>query len=200
METQFHEDLQFVKNMIENNRRQLIDNGINYLTTAVFVSIGVIISYILGSNGQTAALPYVWIPLIALLITVNFILQKKAEKKTTKKTFIGKVFSALWLACGIPILIITLIHFITGLISLQALFISVSAILGIGYYLTGVINDLKFMMYLSFIWWAGTTVAMLWSFIGEEYQLALLFSVLVVVQQIIPGVIIFAKWRKANNV
>lgn len=198
---QFQEDLEYVKSMIENNRRQLLDNGINYLTTTVFVALGVIVSYILGINGKESLLPYIWIPLIFLLIVVNYYLQLKVYKKTkTKKTFIGKIFTAVWLACGIPILLITVLHFITGLISLQAMFIAISAILGIAYYLTGIINDLKFMQYLAFGWWAGTLLSLIWAYIGKEYQLALFFSVLVVVQQFIPGVIIFSKWRKAQNV
>lgn len=200
-QAQFQEDLEYVKNMIENNRRQLLDNGINYLTTTVFVALGVIVSYILGINGKESLLPFIWIPLIFILIGVNYYLQMKVYKRAkTKKTFIGKIFNAVWLACGIPIFLITMLHFITGLISLPAMFISISAILGIAYYLTGIINDLKFMQYLAFGWWVGTLLALLWAYIGEEYQLALFFAVLVVVQQLIPGVIIFSKWRKAQNV
>ncbi len=198
--SQFHEDLQYVKSMIENNRRQLIDNGVNYITNAAFVTVGVIASYFLGINGHEDFLPYLWVPLVLLLISANLFFKKKVEKKNIKKTFIAKIFNAMWLACGIPIFIITMLHFVTGLIALPAMFIAVSAIMGIGYYLTGVINDLKFMEYLAFGWWAGTVLSLLWVYIGEEYQLGLFFSALVVVQQIIPGVIIYGKWRKANNV
>ncbi len=199
-QAQFQEDLEYVKSMIENNRRQLLDNGINYITAAIFVSVGVVASYLLGINGKENLLPYLWIPLVILLVGTNIYFQKKAEKKNVKRTFISKIFNAMWLSCGIPIFIITMLHFITGLISLPAMFISVSAIMGIGYFLTGVINELKFMIYLAFVWWGGTVLALLWAYIGEDYQLALFFSVLVVIQQIIPGVIIFGKWRKAQNV
>lgn len=198
--THFQEDLEYVKNMIENNRRRLIDNGVNYITNAVFVSIGVIISYILGLNGQEEFLSFVWIPIVITLLVVNYILQKKLEKKEIKKTFISKIFDAVWLACGIPILTITLLHFIVGIFPLTTMFISISAILGIGYYLTGVINNLKFMEYLAFGWWAGTLLSLSWVYIGEEYQLALFFSALVIIQQIVPGIIIYRKWRTANNV
>lgn len=196
---QFQEDLRYVKSMIENSRRRLIDNGINYLTTAVFVGIGVIVSYILGVNGQQDVLPYLWIPLIFLMVIANIFLQSKIEKKSTKHTFIGKIFDAVWLSCGISISIITLLYFITLSIQLSTLFIAISAILGIGYYLTGVINELPFMKYLAYVWWIGTILSLLWNYIGANYQLALLFSALVVIQQAIPGIIIYRKWRKVNN-
>jgi len=196
---QFQEDIRFVKSMIENNRRRLIDNGINYITTAIFVGIGVIVSYILGISGKQNILPYLWIPLIILLIAANLFLQSKIEKKVIRHTFISKIFNAVWLACGIPILIITLFYFLSGSIQLSIMFIAISAILGIGYYLTGIINELKFMMYLAYVWWIGTILSLLWNYIGADYQLALLFSGLVVIQQIIPGVIIYRKWRKLNN-
>lgn len=196
---QFQEDLQYVKSMIENSRRRLIDNGINYLTTAVFVGIGVIVSYILGVNGQQDILPYLWIPLIFLMVIANIFLQSKIQKKSIKHTFIGKIFDAVWLSCGISISIITLLYFITLSIQLSTLFIAISAILGIGYYLTGVINELPFMKYLAYIWWIGTILSLLWNYIGADYQLALLFSAIVVIQQAIPGIIIYRKWRKVNN-
>lgn len=196
---QFQEDLRYVKSMIENSRRRLIDNGINYLTTAVFVGLGVIVSYIMGINGKQDLLPYLWLPLIFLLIIANLFLQKKMEKKSAKHTFIGKIFDAVWLSCGISISIITLLYFITLSIQLSTLFIAISAILGIGYYLTGVINELPFMKYLAYVWWIGTILSLLWNYIGADYQLALLFSALVVIQQAIPGIIIYRKWRKVNN-
>lgn len=196
---QFQEDLQYVKSMIENNRRRLIDNGITYIITAVFVGIGVVVSYFLGINGKQSILPYLWIPLIILLVAVNIFLQSKLEKKVLTRTFIGKIFDAVWLACGIPILIITLFYFLTASIQLSTLFIAISAILGIGYYLTGVINELIFMKYLAYIWWFGTILSLFWNYIGADYQLALLFSALVVIQQTIPGIIIYRKWRKVNN-
>lgn len=195
----FQDDLQYVKSMIENNRRRLIDNGVNYITTAVFVGIGVIVSYFLGINGKQNVLPYLWIPLIIILVAANIFLQSKLEKKIVKRTFISKIFDAVWLACGIPIFIITLVYFLTASIQLSTLFILISAILGVGYYLTGVINELIFMKYLAYVWWIGTILSLLWNYIGADYQLALLFSVLVVIQQAIPGIIIYRKWRRVNN-
>ncbi len=197
--TQFQEDLSYVKEMIENNRRNLVDNGMMYISNGLFVAVGVVISYILGSEGRTDLFPYLWLPLIATLLVVNFFIQKKKEMKTTKKTFISKIFDAVWFACGIPILIITILHFTTSLISLSGLFIAVSAVLGIGYYLTGVINDLGFMKVLAFGWWAGTVLSILWNYIGEEHHLALLFSALVLLLEVIPGIVIYRKYKRLYN-
>ncbi len=197
--TQFQEDLQYVKQMIDNNRRSLIDNGLMYISTGLIIAVGVIAAYILGTQNRTDLFPYLWLPLIAVMIVVNYFVQKKSEKKKVKKTFISKIFDSVWFACGIPLLVITILHFTTAAISLPGLFIAASAILGIGYYLTGVINDLSFMKVLAFGWWAGTVLSMLWNYIGEEYQLALLFSALVLLLEVIPGIVIYRKYKRLYN-
>lgn len=197
--TQFQEDLNYVKQMIENNRRSLIDNGMMYISNGIFIAVGVIASYILGMQGRDDLLPYLWLPIVALLLIVNFFIQKKKEKNNAKKTFISKIFDAVWMACGIPILIITILHFTTNTVSLTGMFVAVSAVLGIAYYLTGVINDLGFMKILAFGWWSGTVLSVLWNYIGEEYQLALLFSVLVLLLEVIPGIVIHRKYKRLYN-
>ncbi|MFC2084090.1 hypothetical protein ACFLS9_03455 [Bacteroidota bacterium] len=196
---QIQEDIHFIKKMIENNRRTLVDNGIMFISTGVYVFVGSTISYILGIYGKVDLLPVLWICLMAILIVFNLIIQRKAAKEQTKKTFSSKIFSATWSACGIPIVIIAVLFFTTGKGSPQALFVSISSILGIGYFLTGVINDLKFMKVLAFGWWVGTVLSFLWEYIGEEYQLSLLFAVLIFVLEIFPGIIIYKKWKRIYN-
>lgn len=198
-ENQLLEDVEFIKKMIENNRRSLIDNGISYISAGVYVVIGSALSIYLQISGMGNMLPYLWLLLLTLLIGFNFFIQKRMAAEKVKKTFAGRVFSAVWIACAIPMLIISVLFFTTNKIPMSAMFSAVSAILGIGYYLTGVINDLKFMKVLAAGWWTSIVISMLWSYFGEEYQLALFFALLILLLEVIPGIIIYNKWKKVYN-
>lgn len=193
------EDIVYIKRMIENNRRSLVDNGIMYISIGVFVVIGFTVAYILGINGREDLLPAFWVVLIAVIIAFNIIVQSKFKKKQTKKTFASEIFNATWSACGIPIAVITLINIFTESIPHVYLFIIISTILGIGYYLTGVINELNFMKLLAFGWWIFSIAAIFWKYIGEVYQLSLLFAGVIFILEVVPGIIIYKKWKQLYN-
>ncbi|PKL88399.1 MAG: hypothetical protein CVV23_10260 [Ignavibacteriae bacterium HGW-Ignavibacteriae-2] len=196
---QLQDDINYIKKMIENNRRSLVDNGIMYISIGVYVVLGASISYLLGTAGKQDLLPPLWLALIIILIIFNLIISRRFKKKQTRKTFASETFSAVWMACGIPITIISILYFITGGITLSTLFTSISAILGIGYFLTGHINELKFMKILAFGWWLAMITSILWLYIGEEHQLALLFAGLIFILEVIPGIIIYNKWKRVYN-
>ena len=195
-QNQLQDDIAYLRNMIDNNRRNLVDNGIAYISAGIYVLIGIVISYILHINGLANLQPILWLVLMVLLIIINFIVQKKFKRKQVKKTFASKIFDATWAACGIPIAVISVLFLTTGLITPTSFFIIISSILGIGYFLTGIINDLKLMVILSFGWWLGTILSILWRYIGEEYQLAFLFAGLIFIFEIVPGIIIYKKWKR----
>lgn len=196
---QLQDDISFIRNMIDNNRRALVDNGITYISIGIYVFTGVIVTFILNTNGIRNAEPVIWLILMALLIVFNFTIQRKFQKKQAKKTFALKVFTSTWTACGTPIFIVSVLYLTTGCISATSLFIIVSSILGIGYFLTGIINELKFMTVSAFVWWLGTVAAILWKYVGEEYQLSLLFAVLIFILEIVPGLVIYKKWKRIYN-
>ncbi|MGE5497316.1 MAG: hypothetical protein ACM3Q2_04565 [Syntrophothermus sp.] len=198
-EKQLIEDVEFIRQMVENNRRSLVDNGISYIATGVFIVVGASISYLLEVTGKGDLLPWLWLSLMALLIAFNIIIQGQIEKRSIKKTFASRIFADVWLACGMPIIIVSVLFFTTRSIPLNALMACVSSCLGIGYYLTGSINDLKFMKYLAFGWWAGVAVSILWKYIGYDYQLGLLFTALILLLEVIPGIIIYKKWKNTFN-
>jgi len=195
-QNQIHEDIHYIKQMIENNRRALVDNGISYVSIGVFVALGSILSYILIETGNRDMVQIFWLAMMALLIVFNLYIGKRGKKREQKKTFASTVFNATWMACAVPVLFVTVIFMTTNLVSVQMLFALISSVLGIGYFLTGIINDLKFMKWLALGWWAGAVLSIFWSYVGEIYQLTLLFAILFTFFEIIPGIIIYRKWKR----
>lgn len=196
---QIQEDLQFIKRMIENNRRSLVDNGLSYIINGVGIAVGIPISMTLGFMDMGMYIPFVWLFLMAVMIVVNFIAAKKIEKKHKVKTFGSEVFKYVWGACGLSIIILFLLSFTTSGLVDPAFFVSCSSILAIGYLMTGVVNDLKFMKVLALFWWFTAILSGLWEFFGPVEYLPIFFSFMVLVLQLIPASIIYKKWKRAYN-
>lgn len=196
-EHNIREDIQYLRKMMENNRRMLVDNGISYISSGIFVAVGVPISIYLGYKDMIEYTPYLWIGLMIILIIANLILGKKKSKQP--KNFGSDVFNATWKACGIPAAIISFGFFLSDSFTTYPFFMAISAILGIGYYLTGVINKLPFMKILAYCWWAVLIMAIWWNKIGEEYQFSLIFAIMVLLLEVIPGIIIYKKWKYLYN-
>ncbi len=196
---QIQNDVAYIRNMIENNRRALVDNGVTYISIGVYVVIGVIISYILGLNNLMEFLSPLWLTLMTILIVFNFIYHKKSGAKRGRKTFASETFNAVWMSCGIPIATLSILYFVVSGIPIEVLFVMISAVLGVGYFLTGQINDLPFMKVLAFCWWLGSVIALLWKHIGDEAQLSLFFAGLIFLLEVIPGIVIYRKWKRVYN-
>lgn len=198
-EKQIIEDVQFIKHMLENNQRNLVDNGLSYLINGTCISIGIPIAIYLGYSGHDSSIPYLWMIMMAIMIALNMFINKKFEKKEKRKTFGSELFKISWASCGVAILIVSILFFTTPHISASAFYCSIAGVLGVGYMLTGIINDLKFMKYLAVVWWAASILAGLWIYFSDIMYLGLFFSALVLIQQLVPGIIIFKKWRAQNN-
>ncbi|MEN8192539.1 MAG: hypothetical protein ABFS12_06955 [Bacteroidota bacterium] len=196
---QIQEDIQYIKKMIENNRHTLVDNGLSYIINGLIVAIGIPLTILMGYNGFEQYIPYVWLLLIAVMIFANLIANKKIEKKNRVKTFGSELFGAVWGACGLSIIIIFILSFSSIGMGEVSFFMSISGILAIGYFLTGVINDLKFMKVLAALWWLTSIISGLWLLFSTIQYLNFFFSFMVLVLQLIPATIIYKKWKRVYN-
>ena len=199
-ENQVIEDIRYIKQMIENNRRMLVDNGIIYIGTGIFTVVGTIITYLLDFWGFYSSIPTLWLAMTLAFVIIIIAVQNTRKKKQAKKTFASQVFNATWGACGAPVFVVSILFFTTGNVSINTFFTVIATSLGIGYYLTGVINNLKFMRLLAFGWWGGAVLALMWNKIGSASQLSMLFVALIFLFELIPGIIIYIKWKKVYNV
>lgn len=200
METnQIHEDLQHIKQMMARNQRSLVDNGLSYIINGIGIAIGVPVTMLMGFNGLESYILYVWLVLIAVMVAANLAANKRIEKNRKVITFGSEVFKTVWGACGVSIMIIFLLSFLdAGLLS-AAFYVSCASILAIGYVLTGVINDLKFMKVLAIFWWLTAVTCGLWGSFGSLEFMPIFFSGMVLTLQLIPAFIIYKKWKRAYN-
>lgn len=198
-EEKVYEDVLFIRKMMENNRRKLVDNGLSYIINGSVIAFGIPLSITMGFLGMDKYIPYLWIFLVAAMITLNLLISKRIQKKQSIKTFGSEVFNTVWMACGLSIVIIFILSIATSGITTPAFLTSCASILAIGYLLTGVINDLRFMKVLSVFWWLTAIISGAWELFADIIYMPIFFAMMVLILQLIPATIIYKKWKMNYN-
>jgi hypothetical protein len=67
-----------------------------------------------------------------------------------------------------------------------------AVILGVSYFVTGVIYGQRWISYLSIGWWLGAVITFIWSGMNS----LLVFAFMMVVLQILPGIVFYKKFKK----
>jgi hypothetical protein len=196
-ENKAYEELLFIKQIIEESKRELVYNGIDYIVWGVLVFIGLITTYvtyttdhILGDN----IVWMVWFGIVAAGYLFGYFNGKK-EERIMPPTFLRRSISALWTATGISMMILGFVAPISN--NHLSLFICpfLSTVLGLAYYVTGFLVASKQMKYLSFGWWAGAVIM----FVKPGFYTLLLMAFMMLVLQTIPGILIYIKYIKEKK-
>jgi hypothetical protein len=190
------QDLQYIKKALESNRRMLADNGIFYILWGIMAVVGTPFSYILVNMNMMHILPFYWLGLIIVFFFIQRLIDKKTGPGEHVDTFGWKLFNAVWKMVGITAVLWSILYFTTAKIPVGVFIAVICTFFGIAYYLTGIINDVKFLTRLSYAWWLGSVILVTWEYIFDLYYIALFFAGLILVLQVIPGIIIYKKWKK----
>lgn len=198
-EEKVQDDILFIRKIIEDNQRKLVDNGLSYIINGVVIAIGVPLSMVMSFAGMDKYVPYTWLLLIGLMVALNLLVSIKVEKQQRIKTFGSEVFSAVWLACGLSIVILFVLNIPTSGMTSSTFMATCASILAIGYLLTGVINDFKFMKVLAGLWWVTAIIIGVWKYFSDLQFVSIFFAIMVFILQLIPAAIIYKKWKKVNQ-
>jgi len=189
------QDLQYIKQALENNRKMFADNGIFYILWGAMAVSGTVISYLLIHLDLFHINPYFWLGYISLFFVIQQFIDKKHGPKQHVVTFAWKLFGAVWIVCGVTISLLSIMVFTTNLIPVTVFLGVISGIFGIAYYLSGIINDIKFLKKLTYAWWLGMIILISWEHLFDLYYIAMFFAGELLFLQVIPGIIIYKKWK-----
>ncbi|MBN2829364.1 MAG: hypothetical protein JXR56_03465, partial [Candidatus Cloacimonetes bacterium] len=107
----------------------------------------------------------------------------------------AKLLGSIWMATGISLSMIPFLGVISGLLSAKGIAPVLSCVLGTAYYITGALNEYKWMKLVALGWWIGAVVLFLWT-ACENY---LLFSMMMILLQVLPGIKMNKLWKEQNK-
>ncbi len=190
-------ELSVIKTIMEDSRKIVCNNGWHYIFWGVVVSIALIANYVMAlmSISQNSA-GFMWFVTMISASVVSMIWGRRKEKQRTVKTFAGRLLGSLWFAGGISMFMFGFVGTISG--AYDAIFICpiISTVLGVTYFASGEIQQLKWQKALSFGWWAGA----IGLFFFPSVHTLLIFAIMLILFQTIPGIILNKRYKRELGV
>jgi len=191
METkQAESELSVIKKIMEDSRRINIDNGIHYIFWGILVTVALLINYIMILT--RTSMNYIGLMWLILMVTGMFIdifIGRNQERKSRVKTFTGKLLGSLWFATSISMFMFGFVGSVLKAYNPVFICPIISTVLGISYFTSGAIQQLKWLQNISLGWWAGAVIL----FIFPSVHTLLIFGIMMICFQIIPGIILYKK-------
>ena len=193
------EELQYIRKIIADSRAAFVEDGMPYIWWGLIVALGMGLTYLSVVTQRELYVGYVWLGLVLFgWGTIIYYMVQKKKQPEHAKSFVDRIQGSIWGACGtalgLGVLLIVVDEHASGPVAIHpfyACFVA-SLILGIAYYLSGVANDLKWLSYVGFAWWAGAVAMYLW----PSVHVLGLYAAMVLLFQVVPGIILQRRYRR----
>jgi hypothetical protein len=188
-------ELSLIKQMMIDSRQIVIDNGWHYIFWGVVVTVALTANYLMALNH--VAMKYagiMWLVVIVGAWITASIVERRADKKRKVKTFAGKLLSALWASSGVSMFMFGFVGTMSGAYNSVYICPLIATVLGVSYFTSGAIQQIKWFQMLSLGWWAGAII----TFVFPSIHTLLIFAIMMLFFQITPGVVLYRKWKNEN--
>lgn len=189
------EELEFIKKVISDTRSVIVDNGFGFIFWGIIIVIGLLSTFAAIMLQFQFDYAWNWVVVIGIGWIYSLYNGFKHGRSAKVHTFSGKLLGAVWISAGISMTILGFVGTFAG--AYGGVYISpiLSTILGIAFFISGLLYDKKWITYLSAGWWAGAIIMFIYPYL---YTL-LLMSAMMIVLQIIPGIIIYRDSKKIEG-
>ena len=185
------QELAFIKKVMEDSQRAILDNGKRYMLWSILVLAGIAAKYVLEGAGIALNAVWIWLPLIAVGWLLSFLLRRSTYAETRVKTLAQRNLEAIWAGWGIAIPILTFVGYFSGAIQSWAVSPVIATLLGSACFTTGLVTASSWLRITGILWWAG---AILLFVIPTDYSVAILGGMFILLQMV-PGVVLYGKYR-----
>ena len=194
--TQAESELLVIKKIVRDSRNAVADKGWHYIYWGVIVTITLLVNYLMILNNSSMNRQgMLWFVTMISASIIEMIITKRIEKNEKEKNFSGRLLSILWGLSGVSMFMFGFIGTLSGAYNPVYIFPVISCVLGAAYFISGTIQQIKWLKYLTFGWWSGSVYMFLYPGINS----ILIFAFMLIVFQTIPGFILYKKWKAAKN-
>lgn len=190
------DELQIIKKIVQDSRNAVADKGWHYIYWGVIVTLTLLTNYLMVLNRVSMnSQGMLWFVTMISASIAEMIITKRIEKDEKEKTFSGKLLSVLWGLSGACMFMFGFVGTLSGAYNPVSIFPMISSVLGAAYFISGTIQQVKWLKFIAFCWWIGA----LFMFLQPGIHSMLIFAGMLVIFQIIPGFILYSKWKAAKN-
>jgi hypothetical protein len=188
-------DLAYIRQVMEQTRQFTLVSGDYFIVWGVLISLGLICSSLVIVTSIGLPIIGLWITLIALGWVLSLWLGYRKARYEPVTSYAVRLISSLWVVCGIAMTTAFLLGPWAGAVpyisigGLSALFI------GIGIFMTGILNGMNWFRNLAIGWWIGALVMFVW----HGFATLWISAGLLIVLMVIPGIILNQQARSIRK-
>ena len=185
------EDLRFIREMLEETRRTVADNGMHYINWSIMPALGIIGTYVVLITGiPSIYVLWIWGLAVGLGWVFSYLIGRR-QTSDKRPSFADRVLVSVWVAAGIAMMIIAFGGMISGAFSPQVIPALMAVIMGVPFLTAGLLYDLNWFRLISVGWWIAGIAFFFWD---SVHTLAAL-GVLLVLLQAAPGIYLYKTYR-----
>ena len=186
------EELSYIKEIMQDSRKTFVYNGYDYIFWGIIIVIGLLSSYISLVEHLDINISIIWIALIVIGWVFSIIMSVIGKKKRKASTFAGKIIGGVWFSAGVTMTLIGFVGTTSGAINGVFINPAISLILGMAFFITGIIYGSKLISSVSLGWWAGAILMFYW----QGIQNFLIMAFMMFAFQIVPGILLYKKAKR----
>ncbi len=189
---QIQSDLEFIKRVMQESRRAGAYGTPDYLAWGILVIAGFLLTYLKLKGYIDLHSGAIWgMVIVSGLVTSIIIFMLKRNRRDVE-TFGSRLIIGIWSAIGLAMITVGFLGTGSGAIPEKSLTAVLFTILGIGYYLSGLVYGEKWVSRLALGWWLGACVL----YIYREPEALLFSAFMMLVLQVIPGWVFLQRFRQ----
>jgi hypothetical protein len=192
-QTQAREDLAVIRRLMEDGRRVVNTAGPHFVAWGVLTSAALAATYVLGGRGETGLITWAWGVAVALGWLASAALTVAQGRRERVRPGTGRILGGVWTGTGVTMMLLGFAAPAGGVVDPAALTGVLAAVLGGGFFATGLLVGSRWMQAAAVAWWAGALLMLLWP--GRHGLL--LTAALVLGLQTLPGIWLTVRARRA---
>ena len=192
-QTQAREDLAAIRRLMEDGRRVVNTAGPHFVAWGVLTSAALAATYVLGGRGETHLITWAWGVAVGLGWLASAALTVAQGRRERVRSGTGRILGGVWTGTGVTMMLLGFAAPAGGVVDPAALTGVLAAVLGGGFFATGLLVGSRWMQAAAVAWWAGALLMLLWP--GRHGLL--LTAALVLGLQTLPGIWLTLRARRA---
>lgn len=188
-------ELDIIKKIMVDSRRVVYEGSNQGTFWAIIMVPAILINYgMIIFNTGLRYTGFVWMAVVLVGIIGSIIIGYKERNIKHSKTFAGKILVAIGISVGGANLMFSIASVVFGAFKPIYIVPVDSVVLGMTFYLVGVIQQLKTLKFFAYVWWAGA----IFFFIFPSFH-CLLFLAIMLTAMVLLSRFEEIKKSKSNN-
>lgn len=192
---QIENSIAVIKSMIERSRRETAESGHFFIAMGIFAMIMTIaVSFLEMSSRSELVIP-AFIFMLAAGGFIGWFTVSRRSSSAGAVSYHRKLVYSIWSACSVPALMILFLFPLLGVYTWDLVPVFITLIFGIAVCASGIIFEVKALVWCSFAWWAGSAGLAL---IPAPHRLYVMLAA-IFLGWVVPGWILNRRYRRGSQ-